>query len=92
MNYACLIKELRTRFYAKLVYLSALSSVAYFFCIVFATIPFHVVIWMGLGSLLSGCGALWKVMCSGFIKSDGMSAVLGSPTVISSIAKVGKKV
>lgn len=57
-----------------------------------AWVSFHVVIWMGFGSLLSGCGALWKVMCSGFIKSDGMSAVLESPAVISSIAKVGKKV
>ncbi len=57
-----------------------------------AWVSFHVVIWMGLGSLLSGCGALWKVMCSVVIKSGGMSAVLkSSPTVISSIAKVGKK-
>lgn len=46
---------------------------------------------MGLGSLLSVCGALGKVMCSGFIKSDGMSAVLESPTVISSLAKVSKR-
>lgn len=52
---------------------------------------FHVVIWRGLGSLLSVCGELWKVMCSEFIKSDGMSAVLESPTVISSMAKVGKR-
>lgn len=57
-----------------------------------AWVSFHVVIWMGLGSLLSGCGALWKVICTGFIKSEGMSAVLESPTVISSIAKVGKKI
>lgn len=42
---------------------------------------------MGLGSLLSVCGALGKVMCSGFIKS----AVLESPTVISSLAKVSKR-
>jgi len=30
-------------------------------------------------------------MCSGFIKSDGMSVVLESPTVISSLAKVSKR-